>query len=131
MLVSFSSMGSKLLPDGALDWGDTFCDYEHVTCGTSVRMLVHRTWDATVFEYVLTNNVDIEAYHEGKLIILEDDQGVDALGDNYIDERPHFFSGNVRDNVERWDESFQTLLKILSHALDNLHLEHRGVADKL
>lgn len=128
VLVSYSSVGLTLHPNGELDWGDAFLDYEHADCGTSVRMLAHRTWNDDVFEYVFTNSVDLEVYRDGKMIIL-DGVGVDGMGDLGIDEVPRYFSGNVKDDLETWDGTLQFMLRSLSYALDHLRVVSKGVVE--
>lgn len=121
--VSFSPMGSRLEPDGALDWGDCFADYVHLECGTSTRLVIHKTWDDKTFEYVLTTGIDIEAYDADQKLILLDGPHEPA---DPIQER--FFSGNVANDLPAWVPTVATLLVKLNAALDKLHLVDKGVA---
>lgn len=120
--VSFSPMGSRLETDGALDWGDCFADYEHLDCGTSVRLIIHKVWNDETFDYELTTNVDIEAYKDGELILL----GGPHEPADPLQER--FFSGNVQNDVATWMPTMALLLIKLNDALDHLHLQDKGVA---
>lgn len=114
--VDFSPCGSRLTLGGALDWGDCFMDYDHLPCSTKVRISAHMTWDKDIEEYVTrTDNSWIEVDVAGQLIHIEGSE-----------ER--VFSANTGDHVV-WVETMENLLRLLSGALDRLHLESKGVAE--
>jgi hypothetical protein len=111
--VSFNPQTAQLSLDGTLDWGnlgDVFMDYDHLECGTHVRVVSNAGWQEEIGEYVAdVRNAFLEVTIRGEYQTPHDDDsefmGIAA------------FSGSVAGDTATWGKTFDDLLGLYESAV--------------
>lgn len=105
--VTFTPVAAKLSPDGSLDmgtFGDYFMDYDHLECGTHVRLVSNAEWDEAMAEY-LPARAFVELTIDGEYV---------------SDGNELMFSSSTDTAPETWGATYVVLLEHLRTALSRL-----------
>jgi len=119
LIVTFTPQAWKVDPDGTVDTGydpDVFMDYDHLPCGTHVRLVSNAGWSEELGDYVVSaQNVFLEVtirgeYQSGQRSIVDYD-----LNPDLRDIEP--FSDSLENSPNVWGSTYNVLLDMYKEAL--------------